>query len=54
MKAVEDGLKQILADGSQQDLLNNMQTRAQLYALLQYERYNEFDTSIYNFELKKD
>ena len=53
MKSVEDGLKQILADGSQQNLVSGMQTRAELYKLLQYERYNELDTSIYNFELKK-
>lgn len=54
MKSVEDGLKQILADGSQANLVNNMQTRADLYALLQYERYNAFDQGIFNFELKKD
>ena len=53
MKSVEDGLKQILTEGSQQNLVNDMQTRAELYKLLQYERYNEFDSSIFNFELKK-
>ena len=54
MKAVEDGLKQILADGSQQNLLSSMQTRADLYKLLQYDRYNAFDSSIFNFRLKEE
>ena len=54
MKSVEQGLMRILAEGSQQNLLNDMQTRAELYKLLQYERYNEFDKNIFNFELKKE
>jgi methylisocitrate lyase len=53
MKAVEDGLKQILAEGSQENLIKQMQTRAELYALLQYERYNSFDQGIFNFRLEK-
>lgn len=53
MKSVEDGLRQILNEGSQANLLDDMQTRAELYKLLQYERYNEFDSGIYNFRLKE-
>jgi methylisocitrate lyase len=54
MKSVEIGLKQILADGSQQNLINAMQSRVDLYKLLQYERYNAFDQGIYNFNVKND
>ena len=28
-----------------------MQTRARLYELLDYEAYNSFDTSIFNFDV---
>jgi methylisocitrate lyase len=52
MKAVEDGLKTILNEGSQQSLLEQMQPRAELYKLLQYERYNSFDSSIFNFRVE--
>jgi methylisocitrate lyase len=51
MKAVEDGLKQIRNEGTQANLIDKMQTRARLYELLQYERYNQFDQSIYNFKV---
>jgi methylisocitrate lyase len=51
MKAVEDGLRQILASGSQEELLEKMQTRAELYKLLQYDRYGKFDQSVFNFKL---
>jgi methylisocitrate lyase len=51
MKAVEDGLKQIRHEGTQANLIDRMQTRARLYELLQYERYNQFDQSIYNFKV---
>ncbi len=53
MKSVEDGLKRIHKDGSQQNLLNDMQTRADLYKLLQYERYSAFDQSIFNFKIEE-
>jgi methylisocitrate lyase len=51
MKAVEDGLKQIRNEGTQANLIDRMQTRARLYELLQYGRYNQFDQSIYNFKV---
>jgi len=51
MGAVERGLKQIQKEGSQESLLPAMQTRKELYELTQYERYNEFDQSIFNFKL---
>jgi methylisocitrate lyase len=51
MKAVEDGLRVIAAEGTQEGLVGEMQTRARLYELLKYENYNDFDKSIYNFKL---
>ncbi len=51
MKAVEDGLSVIKKEGSQASLLDHMQTRADLYKLIQYEDYSQFDKEIYNFRL---
>ena len=51
MKAVEEGLAALLADGTQAALLDRMQTRAELYALLRYQDYTQFDQDIYNFKL---
>ncbi len=54
LKAVERGLTAILENGSQHDILDDMQTRSELYELLRYEDYNTFDQSLYNFKLNKD
>jgi methylisocitrate lyase len=51
MKAVEDGLDTIKEKGTQESVLENMQTRKRLYEVLKYEDYNEFDKNIYNFKL---
>lgn len=51
MKAVEQGLAVIHADGKQSSLLDRMQTRAELYELLRYQDYAQFDQDIYNFKL---
>ncbi len=53
MKAVEKGLAHILANGSQEGVLDQMQHRKELYELTRYEEYNTFDQSIYNFKLEK-
>jgi len=52
MKAVIDGLAKIQEDGTQEHLLPQMQTRADLYKLIRYEEYNTFDSSVFNFKLK--
>lgn len=52
MKASETGLKEILATGTQEGVLDQMQHRKELYELTDYERYNLFDQNIYNFKLK--
>jgi methylisocitrate lyase len=51
MGAIEDGLRTILADGSQESLVPKMQTRKRLYGLLHYDDYAAFDTDIVNFHL---
>ena len=52
MFAVEDGLREIEARGTQSGLLDQMQHRTRLYELLRYAEYNEFDDEIFNFDVK--
>lgn len=52
MKATVDGLAAIKKDGTQENILGQMQHRKDLYALTNYEDYNSFDQSIFNFTLK--
>ncbi|AHH18384.1 methylisocitrate lyase PrpB [Nocardia nova SH22a] len=54
MFAAEAGLREIYEEGTQAGLLDRMQHRSRLYELLQYERYNEFDSDIFNFTLRRD
>jgi len=51
MGAAERGLDTIKSEGSLNSEVPNMQTRARLYELLDYEAYNAFDTSVFNFTL---
>jgi len=51
MGAAERGLDDLVASGSLNAQVEHMQTRARLYELLDYPAYNEFDTSVYNFEV---
>lgn len=53
MKAVEDGLRQIMKDGTQEHIIDKMQTRARLYEINRYAEYNAFDQNVFNFTLKK-
>ena len=52
MKNVEDGLKQIFEEGHQNNVIEKMQTRKRLYELVDYEKYGEFDQSVFNFSQK--
>jgi methylisocitrate lyase len=52
MFAIDKGLDEIKNNGSQQGVINEMQTRHDLYDLLKYEDYNKFDEAIFNFKLK--
>jgi methylisocitrate lyase len=51
MRAVENGLREILEKGTQEGLLDKMQHRKELYDLTNYEKYNELDQNIFNFKL---
>ena len=51
MGAAERGLDTIRREGSLTSEVPHMQTRARLYELLDYEAYNSFDTSVFNFTL---
>ena len=51
MGAAMRGLDALLETGTLQSVVPEMQTRAELYELLDYEAYNQFDSSIFNFSL---
>ena len=51
MYHVEESLRSIKDAGTQEHLLDKMQHRSRLYELVDYEAYNEFDKSVYNFKL---
>ncbi|CEA07747.1 Methylisocitrate lyase [Arthrobacter saudimassiliensis] len=51
MGAAERTLEAIRADGTQAADVPNMLTRARLYDLVDYEAYNRFDTSVFNFQV---
>ena len=52
MFAVEDGLREIDATGTQSGLLDQMQHRKRLYELLRYADYSQFDDEIFNFTVE--
>lgn len=51
MKAIEDGFAEIMKEGTQAGIVDQMQTRKRLYEVLKYEEYNSFDQDIFNFKL---
>lgn len=52
MGAAERGLDALLAHGTLEPVVSDMQTRARLYELLDYESYNTFDAGVFNFTLE--
>jgi methylisocitrate lyase len=51
MHAAGEGLAEISSRGSQENLLDRMQHRRDLYDLLDYQAYDAFDTGICNFRV---
>jgi methylisocitrate lyase len=51
MHAADAGLAAIAGLGTQEGLLDQMQHRRDLYDLLDYQAYNAFDVSVFNFKL---
>jgi methylisocitrate lyase len=49
MGAIQDGLDTIAAEGTQEELVERMQTRNRLYEVLDYDAYAAFDDSVANF-----
>ena len=52
MKAISDGLQSICTEGSQEQILDQMQTRKRLYEVLGYEEYGAFDEDVFNFRVE--
>lgn len=52
MGAAESTLAAIKAEGSQQSRVPEMQTRAELYELLEYQAYNNFDQEVFTAAAK--
>jgi len=52
MGAAERALDTLRADGSLRAEVAGMQTRARLYELLDYEAYNAFDSTVFNFSIE--
>ena len=50
MKNIEDGLRAIMRDGHQNNIIDKMQTRKRLYELVEYEKYNTSDKKITDFK----
>jgi len=50
MKNVEDGLRTIMRDGHQNNIIDKMQTRKRLYELVEYEKYNTIKKKITDFK----
>lgn len=53
MGTVDRSLKRIMADGTQEAVVGEMQTRQQLYDLTNYEAYNSLDSSLFNFKVEQ-
>ncbi|MEU5049135.1 methylisocitrate lyase [Streptomyces sp. NPDC021096] len=51
MGALEEGLRVLAAEGTQESLLPRMQTRSRLYELLGYDEYAAFDSTVFDFTL---
>lgn len=51
MGAADRALLTLRTEGSLESVVGTMQTRQELYDLLDYESYNHFDSDIYNFHL---
>jgi len=54
MGAAERGLDTLVAEGSLTSKVPEMQTRARLYELIDYEGYSRFDEGIFTFDLRNN
>jgi len=54
MGATGRALDTLIDEGHLTSKLDEMQHRADLYELIDYEAYNQFDTNVFNFEITKE
>jgi methylisocitrate lyase len=54
MGAAERGLDSLATEGTLKPLLGEMQHRSELYDLIDYEGYNAFDSSVFNFQIEHE
>ncbi|WP_394278917.1 methylisocitrate lyase [Microbacterium sp.] len=54
MGATGRALDTLIDEGNLTSKLDEMQHRADLYDLIDYEAYNHFDTNVFNFEITKE
>ncbi len=52
MGAIEAGFREIFEKGTQEGLLDKMQTRKRLYEIIRYADYEAFDQNVFNFSQK--
>ena len=53
MKNTENLFKELKKKGTQKDFIQNMQTRQELYDLIEYEKYAALDEKVANYKPKK-
>jgi methylisocitrate lyase len=53
MGATARGLDTLTESGTLEPLLGEMQHRADLYELIDYEGYNHFDSGVFNFTVQR-
>lgn len=51
MGAIQVGLAEIAETGTQSGLMERLHTRKELYDLIRYEDYNNYDQSVFNFKV---
>jgi methylisocitrate lyase len=54
MGAVRDGLAEIAKTGTQNGLIDKMHSRKELYELIRYQDYNNYDQSVFNFKVREE
>jgi len=53
MGAASGALDTLIEEGHLTGKLGEMQHRAELYDLIDYESYNHFDTNVFNFHVER-
>tara|TARA_Y100001934_G_scaffold143043_1_gene171999 strand:+ start:175 stop:1080 length:906 start_codon:yes stop_codon:yes gene_type:complete len=54
MGAIKEGLAEIAKTGTQSGLMDRLHTRKELYDLIRYQDYNNYDQSVFNFKVREE